>query len=523
VSGQTATSLGTLWFYRPGAPHRWLRRFTQLLALAAILIAPLLGGWQRLDNAELAVWDDAGWNLSFELRDSLPAGRSAQRAYRLNRFIGGGIAGDYAGLPFVDPLAGALALLHSSSSPRGLVAIALPVLIALFAGRVFCGWFCAFGTLSRALDSLTVRIPFLPRPRLARKRPLRWLLLIAAVASSLLGVHVVLYLSLPYLLLQQSIYAAWLLGGGSVILAVLCGLLVAGVLIGPTVYCAALCPTGAGLSLLGRARVAHLEVVQDSSCGAHCQLCTAACWLQLDPSDGNAGPDCDLCGRCVAGCPKDNLGVTLHRPAPLRVTSGMGLLLVVGLGLAPGLAKASPPTKPVLVLEEEVHVGETALALSLVDMSGVELGLDWGVPLDGTELSVYVARGVLAAPAKDGQIAQRSSYAGPLEVTLRLSSNDEPVIVRFDAPNHPISTQRPTIYRSMIPTRFAPGDRLTVAPIAGFFEAPISFEVSAPGTREPLERRMMWLATAFLVYGAMLFLAVSVSPATSRAGNSSSE
>ena len=112
--------------YRPKAAHRWLRRGTQFVVVFSILVAPLLGGWQRIDNANLAFFDDAGWNLPRPIRDALPEGELARRAYDVNVLIGGGIAGDYLGIPFVDPLAGTLAALRSPINPQVVLAIALP-------------------------------------------------------------------------------------------------------------------------------------------------------------------------------------------------------------------------------------------------------------------------------------------------------------------------------------------------------------------------------------------------------------
>jgi ferredoxin-type protein NapH len=495
--------------YRPGAAHRWLRRSTQIVAVVAILLGPLLGGWQRVDKAELAAFDDAGWNLPVFARERLPEGAAARRAYEVNTLLGGGIAADYLGIPFADPLAGTLAALRSSASPRSLVAIALPVLLALVGGRLFCGWLCPFGTLSRALDAVTVRLRFLPRPRLPARRPVRWIVLAGCVALSLGGVHLVLYLALPYLLLQQSIYAFWLLGGGSVISSVLLGLVLAGLLLGPNVYCGALCPTGAGLSLLGRARVVRMGTVEPSACGAHCQLCDVACWLDLDPASGDAGPDCDLCGRCVEACPRINLGITLQKPFHNAASTLLLCSAATLVGwLAPAEVWAATPTKPTLVFEQEARVGDVVVALSILDVSDVKLDLDWETSQQGSELSVYLARGPLAEPDAQGFIALRESYAGPLRVEVQ--SAEGASSIAFERPSHPISTQRPTIYRRALPARFAEGDRITVAKIPGWLEEPVSFDVAERGTRRHWSDRAWWAGSALLVYAGLMALALGV-------------
>ena len=320
--------------------------------------------------------------------------------------------------------------------------------------------------------------------------------------------HLALYLALPYLLLQQSVYAFWLLGGGSVIAAVFLGLVLAGLVLGPNVYCATLCPTGAALSLLGRARMAHMGIVEPDRCGSHCDLCDVGCWLQLEPASGDAGSDCDLCARCVEVCPRTNLGIRFERP--FRKTTGV--LFLCALSSLPALfdareALAAAPRKPTLVLEEEVHVRDVVVALSLLDLSDVELSLDWETARQGTELRVYLARGDLDAPDANGHIPLRESYAGPLLIEIERWSGGESRIA-FEQPNHPISTQRPSIYRRALPLRFSKGDRVTLLTIPGWLEVPVSFEVAEQGTRQPLVALVRWSAAALLIYLGSMALAL---------------
>ena len=136
---------------RPGRPWRWLRRTTQALALFAIVVAPFLGGWQRLERNDLSSWLSPDTELPQSLRERLPRGETAGSAHDRNRLLGGGVAVDYFDVPTIDPLAGALTLAAGPPTLKALVALALPILLAILAGRVFCGWFCPFGTLSRAL------------------------------------------------------------------------------------------------------------------------------------------------------------------------------------------------------------------------------------------------------------------------------------------------------------------------------------------------------------------------------------
>lgn len=509
MSEQIQTANTPRGHYVPGVGYRIVRRVVQIAAIAGLCLAPLLGGWQRLDEAEMAMWDDGGWNLPTAVLDRLPAGDASARAHERNALMGGGVAADVAGIPFVDPLSGALALLRSSLDGRSLLALALPVILGLLAGRVFCGWLCPFGILSRALDALTVRISSLPRFALPPGRPIRWAVLLCGVAASMLGVHLVLYLSLPYLLLQQSIYGLWLLGGGGVVLSVLLGLLAAGLLFGPTVYCAAICPTGATLSFLGRARVVRLHVAESARCGQSCHLCETACWLQLDPRSGDPGPDCDLCGRCVPACPQAQLGIGVSPP---RLTTMRSLALLVALGgstLWPDAALAGE-VKPRLVLEQERRFEDVTVAVSLVDLSGVKLNFDWAQAQSGTDLSVYIVRGELARPDEHGLIPQRETYAGPLRVALHLGDGGAARSVEFAVPNHPISTHAPVIYRAHLDARFAPGDRIVVLPIPGFLADPVAFTVPHVGARGTIREHAVAFFASFLVCSGVLSLALGL-------------
>lgn len=292
----------------PGAKWRWLRRICQAAALLAICGGPFLGGWQRLDRAEMALWQDGGWGLVPEVDRRLPLGRAPGYAYQALQLVGGGVAVDYFGLPLLDPVAGALSVLSSGWSWRFAVAWLLPITFAILFGRAFCGWFCPFGSLSRLCAKLRGRFfAFLPNYALPKRRPLRWLLLLLAALSGALGMEILFYLALPHLLLQQATYAFWLLSGGGASLGAVLGLVFAGLLFGPTSYCAALCPTGLSVSLLGRKKPVRIGISLASRCGSKCSLCSASCWLQLDPASGDPGPDCDLCARCFESCPSANL------------------------------------------------------------------------------------------------------------------------------------------------------------------------------------------------------------------------
>lgn len=494
----------------PGRGYRILRRLVQSAVVLAIVASPMLGGYQRSDRANLATVGDSGWNLSPALRGVLPAGENPARAYRVNRLVGGGIAADYVGIPAMDPLAGTLAMIGQQWTLRSALALALPILLALLAGRVFCGWLCPFGILSRALEWVALHVRVLPRYRLPARRPVRFVILGLAVAASAVGVHALLYLSLPYLLLQHSVYALWLLGGGSATLSVLLGLLAAGLLFGPTLYCAALCPTGAMLGALGHARVVRLRVIEQPSCGKVCGMCTNACWLQLNPRSGDPGPDCDLCARCVPVCPRSNLHIAVARPTS-RPTSDVPLRVAAAFALAgallswPTTARAQTDLQPALVLERQFQQGDATLAVSVLGLHD-----DRGDVPPRSELSVFLTRGEIGEPDEYGILPQRDYHSGALRVDVHPADGGEIIELSFPRANHPISTQRPSIYRRALPRRFVAGDRIVVHPVDGYLPQAVDMAVARPGTRVDLGEHLLYFVAAALLFSGLLSLALAV-------------
>ncbi|MCP4806108.1 MAG: 4Fe-4S binding protein [Proteobacteria bacterium] len=183
----------------------------------------------------------------------------------------------------------------------GLLVLALHVLL----GRVFCGYLCPYGTISRLVSRL--------RPTFAVQGGLpRWLgyvVLAVALVAPMLGLSVVPWL--PYAgvgaVLQGLVFGSW------VPVAVVVGVLLASdVFLWEHGVCRSLCPSGALQTLVGRWRLLRLEPVRKVPCTGGCHLCAEVCWLGLDPRAGATGPDCDQCGRCIGVCPASRL--VLRRP-----------------------------------------------------------------------------------------------------------------------------------------------------------------------------------------------------------------
>ena len=498
----------------PGLMWRTARAATQLMVLLIVLVAPLLGGWQRLDRNLMATWDGHGWDLPAGLLDRLPLGDAPSTAYDVNQLLGGGTAGDWLGVPAVDPVASLLVLATGDVTVLWAVAFLLPLLLGLLAGRAFCGWLCPFGTLSRGVQGLLERLPWRIRQlRLPRRRPLRWAVLAGTVLVGVLGVESLLYLMLPHSLVQQAAYAVWLMGGGGAALGWLLGLMLAGLVFGPTAYCATLCPTGAALSLPARARRVRVTLADPVTCGRKCHLCNTGCWLGLAPASGDPGPDCDTCARCFEACPRANLRVTSARPATRQWVAGLlaGLLSAAALTTPAHASSESRPEtrdKPRVLLHATHEVDGLTVVVSAVDFSEVQLDADDARKLAGTELTFFLARGERGPADVLGREPFRDTWDGPLSVRVHLAG--EVLAVDFERPTTPTSTLNRKLYRRLIPRVLGEGDAVEIAPVPGWTLAPLSFQIPHwnPG-REP-GRLWMPLLAGLLVFGGLLSLALAM-------------
>lgn len=520
-----------------GPLWRWARRLTQASMLLILLLAPVLGGWQRLDEESLAAWNTAGRELPGPLYEALPRGDAPGQAYGALQLVGGGAAVSAVNLPAMDPLASAIAVMAGRRGPWFWFAIAIPVILGLLLGRVFCGWLCPFGTLSRVLASVRRRIPWVRTLVLPARRPLRYGMLVAALIAGVAGVHTALYLLLPHVLVQQAVYAAWLHGGGSGVLGLLGGLLLAGLLFGPTAWCAFACPTGAALGLLGRARQVRVGLVEPKQCGKNCNLCDIVCWQQLKPSTGVPGPDCDLCARCFTACPSSNLHVSRDaprlsvrlsdmsqgKPADSRVTRIASLiLLAVSLSLlwsAPASARTKdrddarrPRPRLALSAEREVYGvgGDTVtVAVAAVDMTGIRMDADDTRTEQGTDVSVFIARGNIAPADARGMLKSRTWYGGKLHVHVVDADGEVLHRLAFTGPKRPWSAARPTVFRRRVSTSLSPGARVVVQPVEGWMTAPVPFSVPNPGGLSLFEVLQWWLV-GLLTYGGLLAIALGL-------------
>ena len=492
----------------PTLTYRVTRRLIQAVLLTTLLVAPLLGGWQRLDRNDLAGWDGRGWDLPAPLLERLPGGSTARAVYEATDVVGGGTSASAWGVAAADPVGGLVAVLTGTPSWLLLFAWGLPLLLSVVAGRFFCGWMCPFGVLARFGEWLLERMPWRPRPlRLPERRPLRWVVLGGTVVAAFLGFQILLYALLPYAVLQASAYQFWLMGGGGAALGWLLALVVAGFIFGPTTYCAAVCPTGAALSLGGHARLLRVRIEDPELCGKRCNLCTRACWLQLDPASGDPGADCDLCTRCFPICPRDNLRVG-------RIVTPLLLMFA----LLPTPADATARHAPKLLVDEVVTQNGVDVAISVVDYGEVRLDADDPRPERGVQVTVQILRGEEGPTDPRGKQSPREFYIGPMD--LRVGDFTH----HFEHPNSPRSTPRRRLYRIQPEVPIGPGDPLTVATPGGWLDHQVVLWIPRPSPGVGWNRPLWAFAVGMLVFSGLLLIAgrgathLSAAPDGSTAG-----
>ncbi|PID81967.1 nitrate reductase [bacterium DOLJORAL78_65_58] len=212
----------------------------------------------------------------------------------------------------VSPLEGLESILVTRAwYPPLLWALAIPVLVAVLLGRVFCSWVCPINTLQEAGDKLLGRRGR-ARDRWLLPKAVLWYILVAELVTALiLGTPLWVFLSPPGLVgreIMTFIFFRTLAWEGVVVLAVL-----AANLFTRRFYCRYLCPLGALLALLGGKR--RLAMVLDSRSCTRCKRCDRACPIGLRPSLGESSTlTCWNCGRCADVCSEE--GLRFHWAGP---------------------------------------------------------------------------------------------------------------------------------------------------------------------------------------------------------------
>ncbi len=212
-----------------------------------------------------------------------------------------------------DPLSGLQAALISLR-PDGvlLLSMALPIVISLLFGRVFCGWVCPQNTLSEIYDYLSRKIRIkrvVIRPPSSAPRYI--VLSISLAAAVTLGYPIANLISAPGIISVQiaKFMYEWVFGSDLLLIALILGLELFAV---RRLWCNYICPVGGLLGLLRTARTMRIVMRPDpqNPCTG-CLACSDACSLGLDPTAQKISSLCHNCGDCIAACAKGADGKSL--------------------------------------------------------------------------------------------------------------------------------------------------------------------------------------------------------------------
>ena len=198
-----------------------------------------------------------------------------------------------------------------------LVAMLLPIVLALVLGRVFCSWICPMGLLSEWADEIKRKLlrrrhaqSYESKYRLPRRT--LWFVLAGELLLSLIVGTSLFSIYSPPGIVGRELARVLFLGtlGGEVIF--IAAILVFEFLLVRRGFCRYLCPLGALLSWIGQRRSLRVEL-DTNRCVRGCKLCAQGklCSWGLFPREGEAESIyCTNCGDCVDLCPFDALHFT---------------------------------------------------------------------------------------------------------------------------------------------------------------------------------------------------------------------
>lgn len=203
-----------------------------------------------------------------------------------------------------DPLSGLQVMLSTlSANIVLLISMAIPIVLALIFGKVFCSWMCPQNTISELFDYISRKIRFRRLISLKSSATPRYgIMVILLILTSLLGFPVANLISAPGII---SVQISKYIYEGTVGLEIsLIGVIVLfEIFLVRRAWCNYICPVGSFLGIFRFKRTMKVVYSEDAehTCG-RCLECVRACQFGLNPMEGKIYPLCHNCGDCIVAC-----------------------------------------------------------------------------------------------------------------------------------------------------------------------------------------------------------------------------
>ncbi|MBF0530569.1 MAG: 4Fe-4S binding protein [Deltaproteobacteria bacterium] len=252
-----------------------------------------------------------------------------------------------------DPLMALGTVLTTRTLPASFLWALVTAVLAIFLGRIFCGWVCPLGALNHFLSWLALRKrKFSERQAANRYHPgqkIKYYVLGFLAAAALMGsLQTGLVDPLPLIYRSVNLVVGPIANAGGRILAAdsryystiwIVGsifFLVLGLnLIVPRFFCRFVCPLGALFGLLNRFNPWRMGKTEDIC--RNCHLCESVCQGACQPSGKIRTSECLVCLNCLDICPHGRMTFAPRASAAGEIAGpDLGrrhLVLAVGAGL----------------------------------------------------------------------------------------------------------------------------------------------------------------------------------------------
>jgi polyferredoxin len=171
----------------------------------------------------------------------------------------------------------------------------LPLVVAVFFGRAFCGGVCALGSIQELVLLKPVTVPRRLDQALGW---LKWIYLAAAIWFAIQPLD-----SRDFVICRFDPFVGFFRKTGPPHMLFIGGaFLAAGIFIGRP-YCRWLCPYGGLLAWFSRLARRGVSITPDKE--LDCGLCAEACPYGAIEKMRAVGRNCLYCARCYASCPRD--------------------------------------------------------------------------------------------------------------------------------------------------------------------------------------------------------------------------